>query len=96
MEAAKECEVGGLAETLLGDGDVDGRVWVGLVLFSLMAAVAGRGGTKAIGANSRIQPKQEEWWRTPMAGCRWAWSFSPRSLQSLVAAVAPRPSEHKS
>ena len=116
MEAAKEGEAGGLAETLLGDGDIanlswrredeleevlaaehqrdhtghgrrqrqhvgmvlfpsmvahaDCRVWVGMVLFSLMAAVASHGGAKAIGANSRIRPKQEEWWRTLMAGLR--------------------------
>ena len=52
---------------------VDAQVQVGLVLFSLMAAVAGRGGAKAIGANSRIRPEHEEWWRTPMAGCGWTW-----------------------
>jgi len=89
MEATEEGEAGGLAETLLGDGDVDGRVWVGLVLFSLMAAVAGRGGAKAIGANSRIRPEHEEWWRTPMAGCGWTWSSCPRSLQSPVAEPTP-------
>ena len=68
----------------------DGWVRVGLVLFSLMAAVAGRGGAQAIGAYSRIRPEHEEWWRTPMTGCGWTWSSSPRSLQSPVAEPSPR------
>ena len=96
MEAAKEGEAGGLAKTLLGDGDVANMSWrreveleEGLVLFCLMAAVAGRGGAKAIGANSRIRPEHEEWWRTPMAGCGWTWSSCPRSLQLPVAEPTP-------